>query len=115
MVKFWNHGHSEYLQSYHIEVMALRAFTAPLTDVPWDVFAYFKQAATLIASPLWHDGPQADDYLSWQDRHEATKRLEMARDLARDAWHATYGSNSDHRTAIGKWRQIFGDKFPAYG
>lgn len=115
MAKWWNHKHSEYLQSFHIEVMALRSLTAPLTDLPWNVFTYFNETATLIQSSLWHESSNVDDYLTWSDREEARKRLATARDLARDAWFATYGQNNDHRTAISKWRQIFGDKFPEYG
>lgn len=115
MVKWWNHKHSDYLQSFHIEVMALRALTSGLSDLSWDVFTYFKEAATLIQSSLWHESGTVDDYLTWADREEARKRLETARDLARDAWYATFGNNNDQKTAISKWRQVFGDKFPEYG
>jgi hypothetical protein len=115
MIKWWNHKHSEFLQSFHLEVIALRVLTSSLTDIPWDVFTYFNGAATLIQSSLWHEGDSVDGYLGWPDRDEARKRLETARDLARDAWHLTYGSNNDHKTAITKWHQIFGDKFPEYG
>lgn len=115
MAKWWNHKHSEYLQSFHIEVMALNSLTTRLDDLPWDVFTYFRDAATLIQSSLWHEGANVDDYLTWSDREEARKRIETARDISREAWHYTYGENNDHKTAITKWRQVFGDKFPNYG
>lgn len=115
MIKWWNHKHSEYLQSYHIEVMALRIFSSMLNDLSWDVFSYFNAATDLIQSNLWHEGSQVDAYLSWSDRHEASKRLENAKNLSREAWYATYGSNDDHESAITKWRSVFGDSFPAYG
>lgn len=115
MAKWWNHQHSSFLQSYHIEVMALNAFTASLRDMPWDVFQFFDKAHALAGSSLWHDGSFADSYLSYSARQEVLKRLATARSLASDAWYATYGTNDDHQTAIGKWRQIFGTKFPAYG
>lgn len=115
MIKWWNHQHSSLLQSYHIEVMALKICSGPLNDFSWDVYCYFKEAATLAESYLWHDGSFADDYLDWQSRPEVVKRLCTARDKALSAWHATYGTNDDHKTAIGLWKQIFGDKFPAYG
>jgi hypothetical protein len=116
MVKWWNHKHSEYLQSYHIEVIALRAFNGALTDLPWDVLSYFKEAASVVAGPLYHRGSQVDAYLSPVDRRqEARSRLTSAHGLALGAWYATHGVNNDHRVAIGKWRQVFGEEFPAYG
>ncbi len=115
MVKWWNHQHSEYLQSYHIEAMALQIFTSSLSDMPWDVYTYFDKASTIIGSYLWYEGAFVDNYLSYEQRQEAKKRLETARDKSRDAWHKTYDKNSDHEGAIEIWRQIFGDKFPAYG
>lgn len=115
MVKWWNKQHSDYLQSYHIEVMALRIFQAHLTDYPWAVFQYFDKAAALAGSPLWHDKGFVDNYLSFTARQEVVKRLKVAADLARDAWFLTYDDKSDHRGAIAKWRQLFGDKFPVYG
>lgn len=115
MIKWWNHQHSGILQSYHIEAMANEIFTAPLGDMPWEIFSYFDNAARLISSPFWYEGSFVDDYLSWSTRNQAQTRLETARDKARSAWHMTYGLNDDHEGAIRIWRQIFGDKFPAYG
>jgi len=115
IAKWWNHQHSSYLQSYHIEVMALNAFNGPLTDMPWDVFQFLDKAHGLAASSIWHDGSFADSYLNYNSRQEVLKRLARASDLAREAWYATYGEKDDHQTAIAKWRQIFGDRFPVYG
>jgi hypothetical protein len=115
MIKWWNHKHGEYLQSYHIEAMALQIFTGPLSDMPWDVFTFFNKASTLIQSSLWYEGTYVDEYLSDSQRQEAKKRLETARDKSRDAWFKTHGDNNDNEGAIAIWRQIFGDKFPAYG
>lgn len=117
MIKWWNKQHSDYLASYHIEVMALRSLIHTFEDFSWGILQYFDAAATLAASPLWHEWSYADQYLidrpGW--RPEAVKRLETARDKARAAWYATYGTNNEHAKAIGLWRQIFGEKFPAYG
>jgi hypothetical protein len=115
MIKWWNHQHSEYLQSFHIEVMALNIFTQSLSAYPWEIYRYFEQAAILAKTPLWHDIGFADVYLDYSTRAEAVKRLETARDKARDAWYLTYGERDDHKGAIEIWRQIFGDEFPAYG
>jgi hypothetical protein len=117
MMKWWNHQHSELMQSYHIEVLAYQVLTSSFTDYPWNVFSCLKDAAELAKSPLYYEGDFADKYLFDQvdARNEVVKRLSKACDKARAAWYATYGGKSDDKTAIEIWRQIFGDKFPAYG
>ncbi len=115
MIKWWNHQHSSLLQSFHIEVMALRIFSSKLEDYPWDVFQFFDKVVPLASSPLLHAAAYVDAYLDRQTRQQVLNRLKTARDKARAAWHATYGDNDNHQLAINIWRQIFGDKFPAYG
>lgn len=116
MAKWWNHQHSSLLQSFHIEVMALKIFDhRPLADYSWDVYDFFDEAQKLAGSNLWHEGDMVDSYLDSNKRQEVLKRLETAKDKASDAWYATYGDNNDHKKAIRLWKQIFGDKFPAYG
>ena len=73
MLKESNKSHSDLLQSYHIEVMALKIFSENITDYSWAVFSYFDQAATLAAAPLAYDGGYADDYLDWNARTEVVK------------------------------------------
>lgn len=115
MVKWWNKKHSNYLQSYHIEVIALRAFDVNPGEYSWGIFKFFDKAVDLTSAPLWHDKGFADNYLNFSDRQELLKRLKTARDIAGSAWYLTYGERNDHAEAIAKWRQLFGDKFPGYG
>lgn len=115
MIKEWNKEHSDLLQSYHMEVMGLEIFSSIITDYSWATFTYFDQATTLAAAPLACEGGYADEYLDWDARNEVVKRLETARDKARDAWYLTYNGRDNHEEAIDKWRQIFGERFPAYG
>lgn len=119
MVKTWNRAHSEYLQSFHIEVLALIHGPVDPGDWPWTVLKFFETALKSIKSyALFHPSSGhglVDDYLSYSDRQEATARIERARDLARDAWYAVYPPNADHAKAIAKYRIIFGGDFPAYG
>lgn len=115
MIKHWNKVHSDYLQSYHIEVLALKVFESNLNDTPWSIFQFFEKARPLLASNLWHELGFVDSYLSWSDRTEALKRFDTAIYKSRSAWHKTYDKNNDHKGAIEIWRQMFGDKFPAYG
>jgi len=115
MIKWWNRQHSSYLQSYHIEVLALEILTGSFDDYPWNVYKFFDEAHAKVQSPLWYEGAFVDNYLNWNDKQEAVKRLDTAKDKALSAWAATYDKSDDHETAIKLWRQIFGDKFPVYG
>ncbi|MBI2818769.1 MAG: hypothetical protein HYX73_02215 [Acidobacteria bacterium] len=115
MMKWWNHQHSSLLQSYHIEVLSLNILVGTFSNFPWESFNWFDKAHGLCGSSLWHDGAYADAYLDWNTRQEVLKRLATARDKSRDAWYLTHGQNDDHKRAIELWRQVFGDKFPAYG
>lgn len=113
MIKQWNKSHSDLMESYHLEVLAMQICSTVLTDYSWDAFNFFNEAAT--EGPLAYDGRYADDYLDYTIRQEVLKRLNAVADRAREAWYLTYGGNSDHARAIEIWRQIFGDGFPAYG
>ncbi len=115
MMKHWSAHHGDYLQSYHIEVMALQAITAAQSDAPWDTYQFFRQVHDLTGSMLWHEGAWVDNYLSSTDRAEFRSRLEKAAEVASVAWYKTFGSNSDHEGAIRLWRQVLGDQFPTYG
>lgn len=116
MVKAWNHSHSEYARSFHLETLALGG-TVVTNDWPWEVYQYFERAAKSIDSPLHHpDGRngRVDDYLDYYSRSELKKRFSAACDRSRDAWLIVY-NKGDEEKAIRQYRIIFGDDFPAYG
>lgn len=115
MAKAWSRGHGDLLQSYHIEAMAVAAFTSTMSDITWDSFFMLDKMAGLVSGPFWYEDAFIDGYLNAAARADALSRLERARDTARSAWYATYGGNSDHKTAITLWREVFGDDFPPYG
>lgn len=115
MIKHWNRVHSDYMSSYHIEVLAISVFDSNLDDTPWEVFQFFDRARNLIERPLWYSTGFADDYLTWSNRLEVLRRFDAAIGKSREAWLKTYGSKPDHKAAIEIWKQIFRDKFPAYG
>lgn len=114
MAKEWNRTHSKYLQSYHLEVLAVQVFAGRLDDLPFQVYQFFKSAHELTAAKIWYDLGNADEYLNAANRVEARKRLETVRDLACSAWYAGAIENDDKK-AIGLWRQAFGERFPTYG
>ena len=115
MIKHWNRTHSDYLQSYHIEALALKVFDSNLDDTAWNVFQFFDKARPLLTGSLWYETGHVDDYLTWLDRQEVLKRFDTAIEKSRSARHKTYDTNSDHKGAIEIWKQIFGSKFPPYG
>lgn len=115
MMKWWNKKHSSYLQSYHIEVMALKIFDSEVDDYSWGMHQFFDKAVELTSSYLWHEGSFVDDYLDYNSRAEIIKRLSTAKELSRTAWYLTYDDKNDHAGAIKKWQQIFVDNFPNYG
>jgi len=113
MIKHWNRRSGDYLQSYHIEVLALTVFNVDLQDLPWQILHFFSAARPLLTSTLFYDVGIVDNYLSVADRLQVLSRFDAARDKARTAWYE--GINNNQREAIGHWRQIFGQDFPAYG
>jgi hypothetical protein len=115
MMKHWNRIHGDYLQSYHIEALALKVFDGNLDDTSWNVFQFFDKAKPLLEERLWIETGYADDYLDWTDRQQILKRFDTAIGKSRSAWHKTYNPNNDHKGAIEIWKQIFGSYFPSYG
>jgi hypothetical protein len=115
MFKQWNKEHSDLLESYHIEVLALKTLAGALSDYSWNVFHFFDEAIKLVGGELEYEGGYADDYLDYSTRQEVVNRLKTARDKASDAWYLTYNGSTQHELAIEIWRQIFASKFPAYG
>lgn len=115
MMKWWNLKHGEYLQSYHIEVLALKILISSFSDYPWNVCQFFKSACELVANRLWYEDNWVDDYLSYTDRQEALKRLETARGKSLSAWHESYKENPSSSEAKRLWTQVFGSEFPTNG
>ena len=114
MVKHWNQRVGSPLQSFHIEVIALKVFTS-WGEITWDVSQWFDRAAQLVANPLYHDGAYVDEYLDWSARPKALALVNEARSNANSAWYATYNGRNDHKAAIASWRKVFGNTFPTYG
>lgn len=119
MVKWWNRKHSSYLQSYHIEVLALQSLTSSFTNFPLEMSIFFRKACESLESSflglpsLQYLDSYVDGYLTISDREEALKRVRSARDLSLEAWGATFGNPPNQQRAMALWRQMFGEKFPS--
>lgn len=118
MIKTWNGRHSSYLQSFHIEVLALLTDSVDPTDWPWAIRQFLDQAMKLIERPLSHPNGGAgngkvDDYLTPSARREAKARLVQAEDYATRAWWETRHGNLREAMKIYQW--LFGSQFPSNG
>jgi hypothetical protein len=114
MVKDWNRRQRVALQSYHIEVIALKMVEDYWTfdDYSFAVSSWFEVARKF----MWYcpyEGHDAAEYLSYDDTHAALTQLKETEVIARRAWHLTYDSNHDDKAAIALWGKLFGRKFPA--
>jgi hypothetical protein len=115
MIKHWSRRKCTTLRSYHLESMAVAHLSRCTGDVSWDVFQMFDQAAKNADQFYWYLGGYPGAYLGYQEKQNVAMTLSSARDSARNAWHCTYGTNSDHKQAIRHWRSVFGQQFPTYG
>jgi hypothetical protein len=116
LIKWWNHRVGAPLQSFHIEVIALKAISTKIDgDYPWHVHRWFSTANETIGTDLWHDGGYVDEYLTYSKRAQLQGLLHQTAFKARWAWYHTYNGRGEDHEAIQLWRSIFGNRFPAYG
>jgi hypothetical protein len=113
MIKDWNRRQPVRLQSYHIEVIALKMLGG-FDDYAWDVYQWFETAQEHIWSCVY-EGEDITDYLAVGERAVVLDQLKRAEKLAGDAWHFTYNGRGRHKEAIACLRQLFGQRFPTYG
>ena len=128
MFKSWNRTHYDKLTGFHLEMAMANAW--PTTNsliYPYGSeavkYSSFAQAAAAlfpaVASKLsfmTYDpagmSGNIDDYLSYDDRKLTRERLDSAATAAQIALR--HEAREDHYSAISKWRDIFGDPFPAF-
>jgi SMODS domain-containing protein len=113
MAKCWNVAHSSYMQSFHIELAALKTAYAT-DDESWaeDDWTYSLVEFFEAAEELTDLTGQLCFEYETDDWEELRTRLRRAKALANEAWAAV--RNSDYAKAMEKLRVLFGDRFPAY-
>lgn len=118
MIKSWNKNIQSHFHSFHLETLALSIFTnITISDYPSGARYFFDKGRTLISKqnpdPAGYGG-DVGYYINNQDKiDEAVSRFQTAYDRAVKAeYYATLGQTNN---AIGEWRKIFGNYFPAYG
>lgn len=117
MLKCWNRNINSYFRSFHLEVLAWDIFTnVTISDFPSGVRYFFDKGRTNINRKNPDPAGYSDDvgyYITSANAADAVSRFETAYNRAIKA--EQYAAKGWIEDAIGEWRKIFGDTFPAYG
>lgn len=116
MIKGWNRCHSSFFTSFHLEVLALQLLNnVRITDYPSGLRFFFDKARVAISGKQLDPAGYGDDigkYISQDTVGEAVRRMTSAYE---DALRAETHQKMYERTAIGFWRDLIPNYFPAYG
>lgn len=128
MFKSWNRAHFNKLTGFHLEMALADSWPQaqlgyyPYTQTPTQYASFATAAAALLpalSNRLYYQtidpaglSGAIDSYLSYEDRNRTRERLSAAGNDAQVALR--HEIRGDHYSAISKWRDIFGDQFPAY-
>jgi len=118
MIKAWNRKNDRYFRSFHLETLALTAFTNITITNYWSGMRFFLDKARALVRVRNPDpagyGDDVGRYIAGQPAiDEAVGRLQ--RDYDRALRAEQFDSQANVMDAIGAWRQIFGENFPAWG
>lgn len=118
MIKRWNREIGRHFRSFHLEVLAWDILDGvTISSFSSGARYYFDKGRTTIkqknADPAGYGG-DVGYYISSQAQiDEAVSRFTTAYNRAIKA--EEYEAKGKVADAIGEWRKIFGDTFPAYG
>ena len=129
MLKVWNRWRHDKLTGFHLEMAMAAAWPRvqspdyPYNQVPAKYTSYAAAATALF--PAWADklwwgtmsdpagiGGTIDSYLAQEDRTRTIEKLRASGESATMA--RQHETNGKHEWAITRWREIFGDFFPAF-
>jgi hypothetical protein len=116
LAKQWNQEHGRILRSFHIEVMAYRAFGAPPPSYPAGLaalFDYLAQAVMLACPDPAAVGPNIDAGMTSQERSQAQHALRHAGARAHEAIEHDRQGHLGMAHAI--WHELLGNVYPARG
>ena len=116
MLKTWNRTHSEFLRSFHLEALTMAVLNnVTISNFHSGVRYVFEHARSAFTQPLLDPagyGGNLGDYIDLVTGTEIANRLESAYQRALAAETAIRRDRID--LAFERYRQIFGDTFPAY-
>lgn len=116
MLKAWNRSHSGIFRSFHLEALTLAILNnVEITDFSSGVRFVFEHARSAFTQPVFDPagyGGNLGDYVDMITGAEIANRLESAYQRALAAEAAIRSDRID--LAFERYRQIFGDTFPAH-
>ncbi|MGB8347657.1 MAG: hypothetical protein WCD86_22430, partial [Ktedonobacteraceae bacterium] len=117
MLKRWNREINRYFRSFHLEVLAWDIFNGvPISSFSSGTRYFFDRGRAKIREknldPAGYGG-NVGYYINNGNVNEAISRFTTAYNRAIKA--EEYEAKGKIVDAIGEWRKIFGDTFPAYG
>lgn len=117
MIKCWNRAHSKLLRSFHLENLVIKVLHQMSIDDWPSALRYFFQKAK---DELWHPLPDPagysgnlSSYLDDFTKREIYNRFLAAYDRAAEAEKLVRADRTE--AAIGRYRVLFDETFPAYG
>jgi len=118
MLKGWNKSHGAYFRSFHLEVLALEILNGvTISDTPSGARYIFDKARDRVTKKNLDPAGYGDDvgkYINSQEKiNEAVSKFQLAYERAVKA--EEYDRHGSTKEALGMWRKVFGDYFPAYG
>lgn len=119
LIKYWNRRPlCPALRSYYLETICLNifAFQPALTNLPEGIRTFFQLAPGQIQMPCPDPrgfGPSLDADIDWSTKTKVVNVMQRAATAAQNALQAN--QQGQIASALGYWKQIFGDNFPAYG
>lgn len=118
MIKSWNRSIGKHFGSFHLEVLAWSIFDGiTISDFPSGARYFFDKGRMLVAKQNLDPAGYGGDvgyYINNQAKiDEAVSRFTTAFNRAVKA--EAFARDGMIVDAIGDWRKVFGDSFPAYG
>lgn len=117
MIKGWNRNISDAFASFYLELLAIKIFgSVTISDFPSGMRYFFDEGREAIKykvqDPVEYGG-EINPLGNCKTVEDAISRFETAYDRAIKA--EQYARDGNTENAVGEWRKIFGDYFPAYG
>lgn len=119
LLKYWNkRTNKPVLKSYYFETLAIRTFrfASKYATLGEGVKYFFQFCPTHLSSTCPDPkglGPNLDAGIDSDTKQKVIAAMQKACSLAQEA--RLYEALNQAEKAIGKWRELFGDKFPKYG
>jgi hypothetical protein len=117
MIKSWNKSSGSFFRSFHLEVLALEAFSnVTISDFPSGLRFFFDKARVLVRGKNLDPAGYGDDigrYINASTVEEASRKFTGAFNSAVNA--EMYANQGQPRQAIEIWRHLLPYHFPAYG